>query len=211
MTSQNILFSAEASILLKVHNQRHVPSQQQRVNDFSMQIAISISDIESPKLQNSLCTLFKVSTVESWKKNRGWIQREWIIVIIWQCNRPQGQDICIWIMPFFTVVREGKKAGFLIVMDVLDPHNSRLLHPNNRPRAAKAPVFVLYSSRFFHQHCKTQWTAHMSLNDLRFTFVLQPEQFRIRGTFRLPHNGPNTKKRLRTRRGDKNVVEPELA
>ena len=59
------------SILLKVHNQRHVPSQQQRVNDFSMQIAISISDIESPKLQNSLCTLFKVSTVESWKKTEG--------------------------------------------------------------------------------------------------------------------------------------------
>ena len=41
-SSQNILFSA-ASILLKVHNQRHVPSQQQLlcVNDFSMQIAIS--------------------------------------------------------------------------------------------------------------------------------------------------------------------------
>lgn len=28
-----------------------------------------------------------------------------------------------------------KKAGFLIVMDVLDHYNSRLLHPNNRPRA----------------------------------------------------------------------------
>lgn len=44
MITKHPIFSY-SSILLKVHNQCHVPSQQQLcVNDFSMQIAISISD-----------------------------------------------------------------------------------------------------------------------------------------------------------------------
>lgn len=37
-----------------------------------------------------------------------------------------------------TTFQLGKKLGaFLIVMDVLDHYNGRLLHPNNRPRAFK--------------------------------------------------------------------------